>query len=339
MEAFPSLSGRFVRPFAVVLARHPGLRSTAQHLQKVPLEDRLGVQSAFESVAQWVAESGDADLGLKAALEMAIGCAGLLDYAMRSAGCLRDAFTLVQDYGWHFSDSLQIEWVERGSRTVLRLDHDPPPPRAVIDFTLGTWFRSHMRSQLDGVSAIDCYFSYPPPESTSLHRRVFAGAGLHFDAGFDGFSFDSRALDHQLPATSPMLHVLHCELLEGGSNALRGPTPTAARVRQLVASALRHGQPTATEIARKLHMSRRTLVRRLMGEGTSFSQLVSEVRRALALRYARMEGLPISEISVLLGFAQAQPFHRLFRRWTGTTPLQYRKQIKRAESAAAARAR
>jgi AraC-like DNA-binding protein len=86
-------------------------------------------------------------------------------------------------------------------------------------------------------------------------------------------------------------------------------------------------------------MSRRTLVRRLMGEGTSFSQLVSEVRRALALRYARMEGLPISEISVLLGFAQAQPFHRLFRRWTGTTPLQYRKQIKRAESAAAARAR
>jgi AraC-like DNA-binding protein len=324
MEPFPSLSGRLVRPFAVVLARDLRFRRTVELLRKLQPEDRPDVQRAFDAVARWVEQSGDVDLGLKAALEMEIGRAGILDYAMRSASCLRDAFTLVQDYGWHFSESLQLDWVEERQQIIVQFAHNPSSPRAVMDFTLGTWFRSYLRAQLEGVSSIDCYFSYAQPESISLHRRVFTDAALHFGAQFDGFAFDKRGFDVDLPATSPMLHVLHCGLLERGLTNRHAHMPTAARVRELVASELRHGRPTATAIARRLHMSRRTLVRRLVREGTSFSRVLSDVRHALALRYTAMEALPISQVSSLLGFAHTQAFHRCFRRWTGTTPMQYR---------------
>ena len=74
-------------------------------------------------------------------------------------------------------------------------------------------------------------------------------------------------------------------------------------------------------------MSRRTLVRRLHAEGTSFSQLLDSVRRELGVRWVSVPALSFSEISALLGFSHMQGFHRAFKRWTGQTPQRYRESV------------
>ena len=74
-------------------------------------------------------------------------------------------------------------------------------------------------------------------------------------------------------------------------------------------------------------MSPRTLGRRLEHEGTTFKELLDDLRRRLALRYvggARSRAL--TEIAFLLGFSQSAAFHRAFKRWTGQTPLEYRRE-------------
>jgi AraC-like DNA-binding protein len=69
-----------------------------------------------------------------------------------------------------------------------------------------------------------------------------------------------------------------------------------------------------------LHVSERSLQRRLDAEGTSFAQLVDEVRRDLALRYVADARIALGEVAYLLGFAEPSPFYRAFKRWTGMTP-------------------
>jgi AraC-like DNA-binding protein len=74
-------------------------------------------------------------------------------------------------------------------------------------------------------------------------------------------------------------------------------------------------------------MSPRSLQRRLQSEGTSFAQVLVDLRRDLALRYLRDERIAIGEVGFLLGFLDVAAFHRAFKRWTGSTPAQYRRSV------------
>lgn len=98
----------------------------------------------------------------------------------------------------------------------------------------------------------------------------------------------------------------------------------ADRVRKLVTETLRSGTMTMETIARRLALSERTLQRRLHDEGTTFAELVDETRRALAERYLHERQLAVYEVALLLGYSEPSAFVRAFRRWTGTTPLEFR---------------
>jgi AraC-like DNA-binding protein len=98
---------------------------------------------------------------------------------------------------------------------------------------------------------------------------------------------------------------------------------TIDAVRRHLAGELGKGQPTLEQIAPRLHMSPRTL-HRLEDEGSSFRQMLSEVRRELASRHLMERRLAIGEIAFLLGFSEPSAFHRAFKRWTGHAPLTYR---------------
>jgi AraC-like DNA-binding protein len=101
---------------------------------------------------------------------------------------------------------------------------------------------------------------------------------------------------------------------------LDGPAATSRRVRAALLEGLPSGQVTMREVARKLALSTRTLQRHVEAEGTSYQFLLNETREALAQHYLTKTGLPVTEISFLLGFEEPNSFYRAFRKWTGTTP-------------------
>ncbi|MDF5982204.1 helix-turn-helix transcriptional regulator [Pseudomonas aeruginosa] len=77
-------------------------------------------------------------------------------------------------------------------------------------------------------------------------------------------------------------------------------------------------------MAQALHLSQRTLQRRLQEEGTSYQQLLDDTRRDMAEQYLQQPGLTLLEVAYLLGFADPSNFFRAFRRWFGCTPNEYR---------------
>ncbi len=92
------------------------------------------------------------------------------------------------------------------------------------------------------------------------------------------------------------------------------------RVASVLLELLPTGDATAEAVARKLAMSKRTLQRRLRGDGTSFQALLSTTRESLARHYLSRSQLPAAEISFLLGYEDPNSFYRAFHAWTGSTP-------------------
>jgi AraC-like DNA-binding protein len=71
------------------------------------------------------------------------------------------------------------------------------------------------------------------------------------------------------------------------------------------------------------------LIRRLENEGTTFKEILDDIRRRLALNYVGSRDLDLNNTAFLLGFSHATAFHRAFKRWTDQTPLEYRRSRRR----------
>jgi AraC-like DNA-binding protein len=91
-------------------------------------------------------------------------------------------------------------------------------------------------------------------------------------------------------------------------------------VRAVLLEALPSRTFAIDRVARRLGVSTRTLQRRLLDEGTSYNEVVRDVRRELALHYLERTAMPSDEIALLLGFDDPKSFFRAFHAWTGRTP-------------------
>jgi AraC-like DNA-binding protein len=168
-------------------------------------------------------------------------------------------------------------------------------------------------------------FAHPRPADFGEYERTFSPAALRFSAEFYGFSFDAALLGRAVQKADPRLHEIIRQHAEHVLAALPTVQSVTGRVRRLVMAELSGGNPSAAHVARRLGMSTRTLGRSLEEEGTTFKDLLEEVRKRLALRYVASSDFGLAEVALLLGYSQTGPFHRAFRRWTGATPHAYRK--------------
>jgi AraC-like DNA-binding protein len=97
------------------------------------------------------------------------------------------------------------------------------------------------------------------------------------------------------------------------------------RVCRALRLTLLQGRNSGDEVAQMLAMHRRTLNRRLKASGTTFQAVLDEVRFEVARELLTDRAIALDDIAAALGYAGVSPFMRTFRRWTGTTPGQWRR--------------
>jgi AraC-like DNA-binding protein len=100
----------------------------------------------------------------------------------------------------------------------------------------------------------------------------------------------------------------------------------AERVRGAIQQKLTGRRPTIEDIADALHISSRTLQRRLQDAGSSFQRVLEEARHQLARHYLNNSVLELNEAAYLLGYEDANSFVRAFRTWEGVPPARWREQ-------------
>jgi AraC-like DNA-binding protein len=104
----------------------------------------------------------------------------------------------------------------------------------------------------------------------------------------------------------------------------KGEETFSERVRVAIQRKLAGQRPRINEIARELHISSRTLQRRLQDAGYSFQQVLEEVRHQLARHYLNSSQLELNETAYLLGYEDSNSFVRAFRTWEGIAPAHWR---------------
>jgi AraC-like DNA-binding protein len=105
----------------------------------------------------------------------------------------------------------------------------------------------------------------------------------------------------------------------------------AERVRVAIQQKLTGRRPTIDDIADALHVSPRTLRRRLQDEGSSFQRVLDEARHQLARHYLNNSFLELNEAAYLLGYEDGNSFVRAFRTWEGVPPARWR-ELQRAQA-------
>ena len=136
--------------------------------------------------------------------------------------------------------------------------------------------------------------------------------------------FSEDILDLPVPFQNPEL----LELFEARARTvleeLHRGGEYSFKVRRIIVDNLRADVSGVESVAAALALSVRSLQEKLRREKTSYSALLRDVRRSLAVSYLGEKALSISEIAYLLGFSEVSVFHREFRKWTGITPGRYR---------------
>jgi len=172
-------------------------------------------------------------------------------------------------------------------------------------------------------------FSHAPPEQVTEQTRIFQ-APVYYGCPRNELVLDRALLARSQRHAEPRL----LTLLDRQLNKTLAELPEGRRVsdavRRYMLDELPDQEPTVAAAAVKLRTSARSLQRSLQSEGTRFSEVLSDLRRDLALRYLQDPRISIGEVGFLLGFLDVTAFHRAFKRWTGSTPLEHRQAASRA---------
>lgn len=267
-------------------------------------------------------------IGLQAGLRYRLATYGIWGFAMLSSPTLRSALEIAVRYvdlSFPFADF----HVELCGEEIVITVADHALPEDVRAFIVDRDCASMASVEHDLINAtlpvLSATFRRPPPADLEPYRAVF-GITPSFDAGENRIVKDaSRYLDLPLPGGN--IEVARqcekaCQALLATPNAHTG---VAANVRDRLAARLGRSQGME-ELAAELHMTSRTLRRRLETEGTSFRQLQEEVRHSLAEELLAA-GMTLELIAERLGYGDVSNFIRACKRWKGMTPHRYRSQL------------
>jgi len=166
-------------------------------------------------------------------------------------------------------------------------------------------------------------FVEPLPKDVAPYEGFFH-CPVFFGQAATRIRFPSAFLGLPLRRPDPAL----AAMLERQVQALHAELPQRDHVeqdiRQLISRRLLQGELALDRIAEELHLSGRTLRRRLEQQGWSFRGLVEDTRQRMAEDYLRDARLALPEVALLLGYSEQSAFNRAFMRWTGMTPRRWR---------------
>jgi AraC-like DNA-binding protein len=167
-------------------------------------------------------------------------------------------------------------------------------------------------------------FTHESPHQTSEHTRIFA-APVRFGCATNAFVVERAFLERQVPAADPQLYKILQRYLNNILSELPREDSFLGSIRKAIAETMRDGDPGLGRVAKQLAASPRTLQRRLKEYGLEFKKLADDTRRRFASNYLKDRKHTLTEVAFLLGYSDVSAFNRAFKRWTGTTPLQYRR--------------
>lgn len=173
---------------------------------------------------------------------------------------------------------------------------------------------------------VEVSFKHDAPPDVAAYAERFQ-CPVHFNQETNFIAFKKSDLDTRTAKADISINRFLEERVEEEAKGLEvSSNKLVEDIRKLIVDALPSGIPAVDHIAEHLGMSNRTLTRRLSGHGYTFRELVSSTQRKIATDQLKNTDCTIGEIAFQTGFSEQSAFNRAFKRWTGQSPIAFRKE-------------
>jgi AraC-like DNA-binding protein len=276
---------------------------------------------------------------LKSPREVSISEFGLLGYAMMSSATLEQAIHIAVKYHRMAGALFDLTFSVEGEEASLKIEHLMPVGEVahyvVEDLFIGLGPLVNLllgREYLP--SAVR--FNYSIPDASLEERlstreirdryQVAFRSVVEFDSPWCEYRFDAKLLGEPLAAADTNTARICEESCRQLLDQMEIQDDFISKICHLLLAS--PGDfPKLDDTAHRLSMGARTLRRRLKELGTSYQNVLDDVRKELAVEYLQTTNLSVQEISDLLGYSEVTNFRRAFLKWVGESPYQYRKRL------------
>jgi AraC-like DNA-binding protein len=308
VDAEPLFSGTGISP-----------RSTSDHEARISQRQKIAL---FSNVLQL---SPDPAVGLLAGQRQRISDFGVYGYALLSSATFGEAIEFgikhVRLAGPVLEKSFRVE----GDVAIFE-GHDVIRLGALLPLATEFWFSS-MHALISRVlerpfRAQRLLLPYPAPDFASLYEETLL-CQVVFDAPVMQWEFDAGLLAVPLPNANKITAEVSSAFCGRMLEAIGGENPLVKAIKEACLNGV-GGLPRAEQMADKLHLSTRTLHRRLFEAGTTYQDIIDGVRKRLAIEFLERTDLPVSDIAERTGFSDVSNFRKAFKKWTNQTTAYYR---------------
>jgi AraC-like DNA-binding protein len=252
---------------------------------------------------------------------------GLLVYAALSSKTFGEALRVLVRYVHVLNEAADVRSDMTGDTAIIEFDLSEPKAKSLrqaAEFGMANLVRGLRFLTGTQLRPVEVSFAHPRNREITKFERFF-GCPVQFGAKQNSVTFSRRQLALPIAtADDRLLGILtgYCDEIladrEENSPDLRH------QVERIALRLLSRGEAQTRNVAHELGMSVRTLARKLNESGSTFAVILDRLRFDLAQKYLKDASLTASQITFLLGYSEVSAFSHAFKRWTGTTPGEWR---------------
>ncbi len=270
---------------------------------------------------------GSSELGLRFAEQLRPSSHGMLGAAVLTGSNLQTAIDLFYDYVGLIAPFLLLHQEDRRGNRVLVFEiignTVGVDPVQIYDVVLLSAFNILKLILGERTRELVFHFSYSPPAHADAYSKYFDGH-VQFNASCNGISIPLELLETRVPTSDEDTHRLLLGQISEKMDLVHAQNSFVDSVR----FHLKRSEgplPRMSAVASAFNMSARTFRNRLRRHNTSFQVLLDKERHEQAVHFLRNTDKSVKEIAYTLGFQESSNFSRVFKKWTGLTPLDFRR--------------
>ncbi len=175
------------------------------------------------------------------------------------------------------------------------------------------------------ISPVSVSFKHRPPRDLRDYEEAFK-CPVNFEQPINAISYQTADLNTRTAKADFSINQFLVARVEEETKGIEvSPNQIATEVELLIQNALPSGIPSITELGAHMGMSNRTLTRRLSENGVTFRDLIQKTQERLSRELLKGSNRSVAEIAFQTGFSEQSAFNRAFKRWTGLSPIEFRK--------------
>ncbi|MGD9530478.1 MAG: AraC family transcriptional regulator [Pseudonocardia sp.] len=287
---------------------------------------RVSLQQARTVLRRALAALPGRALGMEVGERDSLLSFGLLGVAMRASETVGEGLDLAHELHQAAGSLLDVEREDLGDRIGVRFWERWPDPELVVFLCEEALVSTVMviRSMLADPTwaPLQVDLAYPRPVHAARYQRAFR-CPVAFRAEATRMVIPTALRERRLPTQHEPTRRAAVEACRAMLAPSDPPSDLVASLETLLAGHLRRPL-RMRDVAERLHVTERTLHRRLAESGVRFRDVADRVREHRATSLLRHSSVPVSEVAAEVGFGDSREFRRAYVRWTGRTPSQAR---------------